>query len=89
MNGNGSGNPNPVSGGASIPAEGNVGGNPQHVEAVQERPASSPAAAELAPLREPPAARAPEAAPSNPAADKYVVWSSVPTDVPRSGPDER
>jgi hypothetical protein len=21
--------------------------------------------------------------------DKYVVWSSVPSDVPRSGPDDR
>jgi len=39
----------------------------------------------------PPPARAVEAAPASTGTDnsKYVVWSSAPTDVQRSGPDER
>jgi hypothetical protein len=44
------------------------------------------------PVPAPPAAppRAAETAPSSTATDnKYVVWSSAPTDVQRSGPDER
>jgi len=37
-----------------------------------------------------PAAHAPEAAPSSTGTgDKYVVWSSAPSDVPRTGPDDR
>jgi ribonuclease E len=39
------------------------------------------------PTREPPPA--PAAAPSTGTDNKYVVWSSAPTDVQRSGPDER
>jgi ribonuclease E len=82
---NGNGAPNT----ASAPSEGNAGGAGQPVEAAHERPAPS-SAPEAAPFREPPAPRAPDAAASSSASDgKYVVWSSAPSDVPRSGPDER
>jgi hypothetical protein len=47
----------------------------------------SPASLETA--REPPV-RAPETPVSSTGTDnKYVVWSSAPSDVPRTGPDDR
>jgi ribonuclease E len=84
VNGNGGANPNT----ASAPSEGNAGGAGQPVEAAHERPAPS-SAPEAPPFREPPPPRAPDAASSSGSDGKYVVWSSAPSDVPRSGPDER
>jgi ribonuclease E len=60
---------------------------PGHTEPERERP-SAAESPQPAPFRDP----APATAPSNtsePASDKYVVWSSSPTEVQRSGPDER
>jgi len=65
--------------------EGNDGGgSPASFEAPRERPPAPPAPAPA------PAARAPEAPASSTGTDnKYVVWSSAPSDVPRTGPDDR
>jgi ribonuclease E len=64
-------------------------------EPVREQPAMN-AAPEPSPARDPvpaptpPPARTVEAAPASTGTDnKYVVWSSSPADVQRSGPDER
>ncbi|HXB00140.1 MAG TPA: Rne/Rng family ribonuclease [Steroidobacteraceae bacterium] len=60
-------------------------------EPPRERPVAN-APAEPAPFREPPPApsRADEPAASSKANEnKYVVWSSTPSDIQRSGPDER
>ncbi len=59
-------------------------------EPPRERPVAS-APAEPAPFREPAPApsRADETASSKGNENKYVVWSSTPSDVQRSGPDER
>jgi hypothetical protein len=57
------------------------GGSPTAFESARETPA---ARAPEAP------ARAPEAPLSSTGTDnKYVVWSSAPSDVPRTGPDDR
>ena len=60
-------------------------------EPPRERPVAN-APAQPAPFREPPPSpsRADEPAASSKANEnKYVVWSSTPSDVQRSGPDER
>jgi hypothetical protein len=53
---------------------------------------AAPSSAAPAPNREPaPLPRPPESSPQSAAGNdsKYVVWSSAPSDVPRSGPDDR
>ena len=84
-------NPGPVSGAAV-----NVGAGPEPApfEPARERPAALVGADTPAPAREPaaptPPARPAESPASSTATDnKYVVWSSAPSDVPRSGPDDR
>jgi ribonuclease E len=62
--------------------------SPVHAEPVRENSGGSPNTATPAarePVAEP---RSVDRTPSS-AADKYVVWSSAPSDVPRSGPDDR
>jgi ribonuclease E len=90
-NGSGGGNSN-----GAVGNENHGGGDSEHGgESTQDRPVSSspPTPAESAPFREPappPPPRAPDPAGGSAGADgKYVVWSSAPSDVPRSGPDER
>ncbi len=55
--------------------------------------AAAPAAAQppafAPPFVETPATPPPEATQPSAGGDKYVVWSSAPSDVPRSGPDDR
>ena len=74
--------PNP----GSNPAAAGGGDSPPTFEAPREQPPAITSAP-------PPPPRDP--APATPAANtgtdssKYVVWSSAPSDVPRSGPDER
>jgi ribonuclease E len=59
-------------------------------EPARERPAMSSAPEPTPPHRDPPPARAVETPASSTGTDnKYVVWSSAPSDVQRSGPDER
>jgi len=57
------------------------------------QPVSAPASHESAPAREPvgeaPPPRPTEGQSGAGSDGKYVVWSSAPSDVPRSGPDER
>ncbi|MGC2029922.1 MAG: hypothetical protein WA642_07870, partial [Steroidobacteraceae bacterium] len=58
------------------------GGLPPAFDAPRERPAA-PSAVEAAP-------RASDVPASSAGTDnKYVVWSSAPADVPRTGPDDR
>jgi ribonuclease E len=86
VNGNGGGNQDAGSGASSVTAGVSAGDN--HAVGAPERPA--PVAAEPAPFREPPAPRPADTAGSSSGSEgKYVVWSSAPSDVPRSGPDER
>ena len=86
-----SSNAGPASG--PVPSEGNAG---------RERTPAAPSLESQAPPRDPPAQRDPVAAPSAPAVrsadsspantgsdNKYVVWSSAPSDVQRSGPEDR
>ncbi len=76
---------------SSLPlgGEGNDGSLPSSSEAPRDRPVA-PMSPELPSPARAPAARAPEAAPSSTGTgDKYVVWSSAPSDVPRTGPDDR
>ena len=83
-NGNGSGSG--AGAGAGAGASGGGGG---------ESPPVSQPSAESAPVREASAREAPAPRPADSAGSstgsdgKYVVWSSAPSDVPRSGPDER
>jgi ribonuclease E len=87
-NGNGGGgNPNPGSPAAASSADSGGGDSP---------PVSAPVSHESAPAREPvretPPPRPADSPTSSSASGsdgKYVVWSSAPSDVPRSGPDER
>jgi ribonuclease E len=84
---------------AASPSDGNIGGDPAPVSppgaASGERAPFQPAPFE--PMRDPapaPSAPAPARAVEAPASstgtdNKYVVWSSAPSDVQRSGPDER
>jgi ribonuclease E len=67
------------------------GGLPPSFDAPHERPAAPVAAEPPAPVRDPaPAARPPDAPASSTGTDnKYVVWSSAPADIPRTGPDDR
>jgi ribonuclease E len=63
---------------------------PRPLDAGPQAPAAAPAA----PVPAPPAPAAPSPAAVPPAAaggggEKYVVWSSAPSDVPRAGPDDR
>jgi ribonuclease E len=64
------------SGGGS---SGDGGGPPASLEPPRERPAAPTA----------PAAAAPVPASSTGTDNKYVVWSSAPSDAPRTGPDDR
>src|SRR5271165_4179859 len=67
---------------SSDAGEGQSGGGQPASDAVRERPA--PAVNPAPPVRE---AEAPAA--STGTDNKYVVWSSAPSDTPRTGPDER
>jgi ribonuclease E len=85
-NGNGGGgggaNPNQDAGSATPGMSSESSGG-------ESRSVSQPSA-EPAPVREAPAPRPADSAGSSTGPDgKYVVWSSAPSDVPRSGPDER
>jgi ribonuclease E len=86
----------PPAGAPSAPVAPPSSGAGEFFDAPRERPAApmhTEAAAvsrEPAPLREPPPVRAPEPPASSGGGDnKYVVWSSAPSDVPRTGPDDR
>jgi ribonuclease E len=60
--------------------DGNDGGGREQASAPEQAPQREPA----------PPARAPDApAPSTGTDNKYVVWSSAPVEVPRTGPDDR
>ncbi|HEY4969022.1 MAG TPA: Rne/Rng family ribonuclease [Steroidobacteraceae bacterium] len=73
-------NPGANPGPSAEPPDG--GGLPPSFDAPRERPAA-PSPVEAAP-------RAPDVPASSTGTDnKYVVWSSAPADVPRTGPDER
>jgi ribonuclease E len=78
-NANGNGN-----GSAASPSGEN--GAPQSSGGSSSAESSSPAAE--APRESAPAPRQPEAPPSGGNDNKYVVWSSSPSDAPRSGPEE-
>ena len=67
------------------------GGSPAPVEAARERPPAPMGSEGAAPARDAaPPARAPEVPASSTGTDnKYVVWSSTPSDIPRAGPDDR
>jgi ribonuclease E len=74
------GNANGSGGGGGVSSDSSGG---------ESQPVSQPSA-EPAPVREAPAPRPADSAGSSTGSDgKYVVWSSAPSDVPRSGPDER
>jgi len=68
----------------SPPAAANAAGfTPAAPATAVPLPAASP------PFVEPPAPRPIESPPPSASEEKYVVWSSAPSDVPRSGPDDR
>ena len=85
--------PNQGSSAGSGPGPGaaNDGGLPPSFDAPREQPAAPMAAEPPAPARDPaPAPRPPDAPSSSTGTDnKYVVWSSAPADIPRTGPDDR
>jgi len=68
--------------------EGREGGSPPSFDsAARETPARAPETSARPPE---PVVRAPEPSVSSTGTDnKYVVWSSAPSDVPRTGPDDR
>ncbi len=77
---------------ASGPGQGSASGSGSDApSSTGEGRDSAPAAAFEAPRDPVPPARAPEAPPASSAGggDKYVVWSSAPSEVPRIGPDDR
>jgi ribonuclease E len=78
---------------ASDAGEGNEGGGSSaSFEAPRERPVSPVVPVAAAPARDPapPTPRPSEAPAASTGTDnKYVVWSSAPSDAPRTGPDER
>jgi ribonuclease E len=83
--GPGTGSGTPTAAGAGEGRE--SGGSPPSFETARETPARAPEAPARAP--ETPA-RTPEPSVSSTGTDnKYVVWSSAPSDVPRTGPDDR
>jgi len=90
--GPGSGPGTPTGPGAG---EGREGGDspPSFDTAARETPARTPETSarpvELAARPPEPAARAPEPSASTGTDNKYVVWSSAPSEVPRTGPDDR
>jgi ribonuclease E len=86
VNGNGGANQDAGSGASSVTAGVSAGDN--HAVGAPERPAPVAAEPAPAPFREPPPPRPADSAGSG-SEGKYVVWSSAPSDVPRSGPDER
>jgi ribonuclease E len=88
--------------GPAAAGEGNAGGGaPAPIDAARERPAPSASEALRAPDAPPRTSEAPSRAPDAPPRtseapaastgtdNKYVVWSSAPVDVPRTGPDDR
>ena len=80
--------PGPVNGGRADP---DTRSEPPAAPASYSAPSESPSAPS-APSPVPSAAAAPSGeAPRPPAStqEKYVVWSSAPSDAPRSGPDDR
>ncbi|GAC1668208.1 MAG: hypothetical protein NVS9B2_10850 [Steroidobacteraceae bacterium] len=84
----------PGVGTATAPSAGERNGAspPSPIEAPRERSAA-PMTSDLPPAARDPAPppRAPEAPASSTGSsdNKYVVWSSAPSDVPRTGPDDR
>ena len=97
-NGNGSGNgsssPNAGSNAPSVSGEGHSGGEGRPSfeggpdRPGQDRPPAPAASTAPAPFREPAAPRAAEPAANTGSDGKYVVWSSAPSEAPRSGPEE-
>jgi len=87
----------PNSGTAAGPGAGEGregGGSPPPFETAREAPTrapEAPARAPEAPARaaEPPARVSEPSVSSTGTDNKYVVWSSAPSDVPRTGPDDR
>jgi ribonuclease E len=67
----------------SPPAASTAGFTPASAAPAAAPPAAAP------PFVDPPAPRPPEASQPSASDNKYVVWSSAPSDVPRSGPDDR
>src|SRR5450432_1696724 len=92
--GNGAGanqSPGPNQGSAAGSGEGYGGPSPATTSPTMTAPApTAPAAEPAAMARDPgPPPRPPEAPAAGTGNDKYVVWSSAPADVPRTGPDDR
>jgi ribonuclease E len=73
---------NPGAGPPPGPSDGNVGGG-----APSSEPAPAPRSNDAPSANDAP--RSNDAAPSSTGDNKYVVWSSAPTEVQRSGPEER
>jgi ribonuclease E len=99
-NGGGNQNSAPSPGGAPIqgsgqtsmfnPNEGHSGDNSPPPPAAQHAaPSFEPPREALPPREAPPPPRPVDSAASSGADNKYVVWSSSPSDVQRPGPDER
>jgi len=69
------------------------GGSSASFEASRERPVAPLAPVAAPPARDPAAPAAPRPAEAPAAStgtdNKYVVWSSAPSDAPRTGPDDR
>jgi ribonuclease E len=85
------GGENPANGSGGSQSSGQ-GMNPgESTPGAGERPPAATAAEPAPPARESePPARLPEAPAASTGTDnKYVVWSSAPSDAPRAGPDER
>jgi ribonuclease E len=82
-----------VSGGNDVAGQNPVGQspafNPPPFEPARERPAAAAATEPQVPREQAPREAAPAPASSTGTDNKYVVWSSAPTDVQRSGPEER
>ncbi len=80
-------NSGPNQGSGQVPSQGTLPGPGFAATAPIDSEAASPR--EQGPPREPPP-RAPDAPASSTGTDnKYVVWSSAPVEVPRTGPDDR
>jgi ribonuclease E len=86
------GGENPVNGGAGAAPSTNQGPGQGAGSNTGEGRDGGAAASFEAPRDPAPPVRAPEAPPPAPSTgtdDKYVVWSSAPSEVPRVGPDDR
>jgi len=75
--------PNFAASSAAVAGEGNGGASPERSAAPPPSPPAPPRAPDA------PASRPDAPASSTGTENKYVVWSSSPTEVPRTGPDDR